>query len=100
MGMESHAERQVLKHQQRAVARLLDAEWDPIGVYEDDEAPIPGEYESYAWEVLGHLRQGDSEREIAAVLAAIRHRMMDLGPGPEDARAAKALVEWFRATDD
>ena len=94
--MESHADRQALKHQQRAVARLLDSEWDPIGVYEDEDGPIPGEYESYAWQVLGHLRDGDSEADITALLASIRVRMMEIKPGPEDARAARALVEWYR----
>jgi len=98
--MPSHAERQALKHQQRAVSRLLDTEWDPIGVYDDDDAPIPGEYESYAWQVLGHLRQGDSESEIAAVLASIRQNMMELAPGPEDARAARALVAWFHGAGE
>lgn len=95
--MPSDAERQSLEDQQRAVAHLLDREWDPIGVYDGDERPAPGEYESYAWEVLGHLRHGDSETELSALLAAIKRRMMDLGPGPEDARAARALVEWFHA---
>ncbi len=96
--MPSDDERQLHEDQQRAVADLLDREWDPIGVYEDDQSPVPGEYESYAWEVLGHLRHGDSESQIAALLAAIKRRMMDLGPGPEDARAARALVAWFQAT--
>lgn len=96
--MPSDDERRVLKDQQRAVADLLDREWDPIGVYEDDERPVPGEYESYAWEVLGHLRHGDTESEVAALLAAIKRRMMNLGPGPEDARAARALVTWYQAT--
>lgn len=91
------AERQVLEDQQRVVARLLDTAWDPIGVYVDDDGPGAGEYESHAWQVLGHLRDGDSESEIAAVLAGIRARMMDLAPGPEDTRAARVLVEWYTA---
>lgn len=95
--MPSDDKRQA-QDQQRAVADLLDREWDPIGVYEEDESPGPGEYESYAWEVLGHLRHGDTESEVAALLAAIKRRMMGLGPGPEDARAARALVAWFQAT--
>lgn len=72
--------------------------WDPIGVYTDDDGPPPGEYEDYAWQVLGHLRDGDTETEIAVVLAAIKARMMNIEPGPEDARAAQALVEWYRSS--
>ncbi len=92
--MQSREERRVLKDQHRAVVRLLDTSWDPIGVFVDGEGP-EGEYESYAWQVLGHLRDGDTEREIAALLAGVRAQMMGLEPGPEDARAAHALVEWY-----
>lgn len=90
------AERQVLEHQHRMVADLLDREWDPIGVYAGDDSPVSGEYETYAWEVLGHLRHGDNETEVASLLVAIKRRTMDLDSGPEDARAAIALVQWFQ----
>lgn len=79
-----------------AVARLLDSVWDPIGVYQDDDGPPPGEYESYAWQVLSHLQRGDSVVEIARLLREIKARMMELGPGPEDTRVAEALTSWYR----
>jgi hypothetical protein len=85
-----------LRERQLAVAELLDSAWDPIGVYRDDDGPPPGEYESYAWQVLGHLQRGGTTAEIAALLREIKARMMDLGPGPEDTKAAEALVNWFR----
>jgi hypothetical protein len=85
-----------LREQQLAVARLLDSAWDPIGVYRDGDGPPPGEYESYAWQVLGHLQGGETAAEITALLREIKARMMDLGPGPEDAKAAEELVNWFR----
>jgi hypothetical protein len=94
--VESPQESAALR-QQEAVARLLDSAWDPIGVYRDDDGPPPGEYESYAWQVLGHLQDGDSVVEIAAVLREIKARMMGLGPGPDDTQAAEALVNWYRA---
>ncbi len=97
--MESNAERQELTHQQRAVAQLLDSAWDPIGVYEDADGPIAGEYETYAWRVLKQLRDGASVTEIAELLAEIRVRDMELLPGPEDARAAQALVDWYQRGD-
>lgn len=95
-GTSPPTERRLLQRQQQAVANLLDSEWDPIGVYLDDERPVPGEYEPFAWEVLAHLRRGDSETDIAALLTTIRARDIGLGPGPQDARAARALVEWYR----
>jgi hypothetical protein len=97
--VESNAERQELTHQQRAVAQLLDAQWDPMGVYEDARGPIAGEYEAYAWRVLKQLREGASGTEIAELLAEIRVRDMELLPGPEDARAAQALADWYRRND-
>lgn len=90
-------ERQLLRQQEQAVARLLDAEWDPCGVYVSDERPVPGEYESFAWEVLAHLRRGDSEADITLLLTELKAQRMGLGPGPEDRRAARALVDWFQA---
>lgn len=93
------AERQTLAHQQREVSKLLDTAWDPIGVYEMEDAPTPGEYESYAWEVLRHLRQGESESDIASLLRSIKLRELEMSPGPEDERAARALVSWFQDTD-
>jgi hypothetical protein len=91
-------ERAALAAHHRAVADLLDTVWDPIGVYRGDDSAPPGEYESYAWQVLGHLRDGDSAKEIASVLQGIKAGMMELKPGPEDTRAAEALVTWFRST--
>lgn len=81
------------------MARLLDSEWDPLGVYAGGDGPIAGEYEPHAWEVLAHLRDGASASETAVVLAAIKAREMELGPGPEDAHAAQALVDWYLAAD-
>ncbi|MGB7981615.1 MAG: hypothetical protein WCF36_12575 [Candidatus Nanopelagicales bacterium] len=99
--MEGHAARPTLEHQQRAVAHLLDSVWDPIGVYDDEAGSWqPGEYESYAWQVLGHLRDGDTEAQLMSVLVDIKARMMQLPPGPEDARAAHALIEWYRDGSD
>ena len=40
----SDAERQILTHQHRTVSKLLDTTWDPIGVYEMEDGPVPGEY--------------------------------------------------------
>jgi hypothetical protein len=94
----SDAERQTLTNQHRAVSKLLDTTWDPIGVYEVEDDPIPGEYEAYAWEVLRHLRDGDSAADIAGLLRGIKSRQLEMGPGPEDERAARALVAWFHAT--
>ncbi len=96
MYVESPQESAALRLQQSTVARLLDSAWDPIGVYQYDGGPPPGEYESYAWQVLGHLQRGDSVVEIAAVLREIKARMMGLEPGPEDTKAAEALVSWYR----
>ena len=95
----SDAERQILTHQHRTVSKLLDTTWDPIGVYEMVDGPVPGEYESYAWEVLRHLRDGESEADIAGLLRNIKSRDLEMGPGPEDERAARALVAWFHDTD-
>jgi hypothetical protein len=96
MNMASKA----LREQQFAVARLLDSAWDPIGVYRDDDGPPPGEYESYAWRVLGHLQRGASVVEIAGLLREIKADMMGLEPGPEDSQAAEVLVDWYRTASD
>jgi len=93
----SESERAALKAEHEVVARLLDEVWDPIGVYSHDDPVPPGEYESYAWQVLGHLRDGDSVAEITSLLSGIKARMMELQPGPEDGRAAAALVDWFQS---
>lgn len=60
----------------------------------------PASTECYAWQVLGHLRDGDTQAQLMSVLVDIKARMMQLPPGPEDARAAHALIEWYRAGSD
>ena len=84
-------------HRARTVSRMLD-EWDPIGVYEnDDYAPAPGEYADLLWPII-HLLDGGADATRVAL--GIREVMSeDYGmPGVESLGFAQRLVEWHEAT--
>jgi len=96
MSPSRHHERANI-HRARTVSRMLD-EWDPIGVYEnDDYAPAPGEYADLLWPII-HLL--DAGADATGVARGIREAMnRDYGmPGVESLAFAERLVEWREAT--
>jgi hypothetical protein len=85
----------------KALSAQLDALWDPIGVYEGplEQQPPPGEYESYVWQIHGHLVAGDSPHGIATVLRRIQSEQMGLGVSGREHGAAVALIAWYGARE-
>jgi hypothetical protein len=83
----------------KALSVQLDTLWDPIGVYDGplDEQPPPGEYETYVWQIHGHLAAGDPPHVLANVLRDIQRDQMGLGVSGREHGAAVALIAWYRA---
>jgi hypothetical protein len=78
----------------RQLRGLLMDNWDPIGVRGVPEAI--DEYDSYAGRIAGNLRRGADVEFVSTMLRAIRVDWMGLEPDPEtDARAARAIVDWY-----
>jgi hypothetical protein len=90
----------VTEHDARVVSRMLD-EWDPIGVYEGDGGPPPGEYDRLVGPVLTKLRSGDDAQVIAAYLTWDVRTNMGLRSRPDaDLEAAERLHTWFHGLSD
>jgi hypothetical protein len=80
-----------VKRQLRDVNLILWAAWDPIG------CGVPtDEYESYAPQILGLLRQGSPIEEVMAMLSALRTGQIGLEPNPPaDREVARKLTDWY-----
>jgi hypothetical protein len=79
----------------QVVSRMLD-EWDPIGVYEGDGGPPPGEYQLLVGPVLTKLRSGDDAQALAAYLTWDVRTNIGLPSRPDaDLEAATRLHTWF-----
>lgn len=84
-----------------AVSVFLDQQWDPIGLYgdQDDEGPEPGtEYRRYATHVVGMLQRGETAASISHYLMQQATQSMGVGPGPTRTVAA-ALHTWWNDDD-
>ena len=79
------------------VCDVLFAEWDPIGV--NAFAPRD-EYNSYAPELVGLIRTGMDERQVAAHPSEIARARMGLSHVDEarDRAVARRLIELVRVT--
>jgi hypothetical protein len=76
-----------------ALGTILERLWDPIGVYQDetDDPCPPGEYDTYAGWIIGHLREGGDKRSILADMARARENM-GLASSSGDDHAADAVL--------
>jgi hypothetical protein len=72
------------------IRRILNEDWDPIGVMDDPEWPRD-EYDAYVRQICGMLTRGDSAEAIARHLCFIEEKRMGFGPVPEKARLPLAL---------
>ena len=74
---------------------MLDA-WDPIGVYESEAGPPPGEYERLVGPVLSRLHRGDGADAIAEFLTQdVRTNMGLPGRAASDLDTARWMHAWF-----
>ena len=78
-----------------ALEVLLERLWDPIGVYQDssDDPCPPGEYDTYAGWIIGHLYEGGDRSSILADMAQARVNM-GLANSSRDDAAADAILDW------
>jgi hypothetical protein len=83
----------------RELRRILMDEWDPIGVRGVAEAA--DEYDSYLPELVGRLRDGATDEEIAGYLTWIEEDRMGLGRSSaareRNGVLAPRLRAWYEA---
>jgi hypothetical protein len=75
--------------------KLLWEEWDPIGV--NDMAGAVGEYDSYALQIFGMLKRGDSQDNILNHLNFIETELMGLGASASNPKIAERVFEIHRS---
>jgi hypothetical protein len=76
---------------------ILERLWDPIGVYQDssgDPCP-PGEYDTYAGWIIGHLTEGGDRSSVLADMVRAREHM-GLASSSRDDEAADAILHWWQ----
>lgn len=75
--------------------QILYWQWDPIGV-RDHFPHNAGEYDRYAWELLGLLEHEAKDDEVAAYLRRAEVEWMEVVvPDEPRRRIAEAVVWWF-----
>lgn len=80
-----------------ALETILERLWDPIGVYQDssgDPCP-PGEYDTYAGWILGHLAEGGDRSSVLADMEQACENMGIASSSRAD-EPADAILDWWR----
>ena len=80
-----------------ALETILERLWDPIGVYQDpsgDPCP-PGEYDTYAGWIIGHLNEGGDRSSVLADMVRAREHM-GVASSTRDDEAADAVLDWWQ----
>ena len=80
-----------------ALETILERLWDPIGVYQDsgDDPCPPGEYDTYAGWIIGHLNEGGDRNSVLADMVRARENM-GLASSSRDDEAADAILDWWQ----
>jgi hypothetical protein len=68
-----------------AIRKILNNDWDPIGVMDDSTWP-QDEYDSYIGEIYKFLARGESIEFIARHLCFIEEKLMGLGSPSAESR--------------